>query len=432
MTREPDSPSATEAEKSSAYDMLRGKEYEHLTHMLHEADGACARSDDRRLIHIVDAAYRLFDTCQRYREEEQAHLEAYFSAHQRELDLLRELRAIIDVLLHAGSSSAPESVRCGHAAAEHASSELGTLGKTAAVSALHLSAKESTDAWRGDEAPLRSEDDAAEVEKKSDGNAAGHEGEEGPDTSRVETKTTAEPSVPTLDVYFLSPFQVFVDDCQITDWPNCKGKSIFKYLLANRRRPFPKEVLMDTFWPCAEANAARNNLNVAIYGLRKALAQSGNKFSFILFHNSSYLLNPVLHIWVDAEEFRQHRENALRLEQHGELEQAIQQYRAAEVLYQQPFLAEDRYEEWINPLRQSMEQDYVEILDRLAQYYFKKEDYDGCALVCRKVLGVDACNEAPHCLLMRCYSRLGQPHLALRQFHRGRGRDGSSRGAPHR
>jgi hypothetical protein len=207
--------------------MLRGREYERLTQMLHEADAACVGSNDRRLIHIVDAAYRLFDTCQRYREEEQAHLEAYFSAHQRELDLLRELRAIIDVLLHAGSPSAPEQpVRRGHAAGDRTSSEFGTPGKTTAVSALDRCAKGHSEAWRGDEAPLRSDDEAAEVEKESDGNAAGHEGEQGSDTSRVETQETAEPSTPTLDIYFLSPFQVFRDDCQITDWPNSKGKSI--------------------------------------------------------------------------------------------------------------------------------------------------------------------------------------------------------------
>jgi hypothetical protein len=207
--------------------MLRGREYERLTQMLHEADAACVGSNDRRLIHIVDAAYRLFDTCQRYREEEQAHLEAYFSAHQRELDLLRELRAIIDVLLHAGSPSAPEQpVRRGHAAGDRTSSEFGTPGKTTAVSALDRCAKGHSEAWRGDEAPLRSDDEAAEVEKESDGNAAGNEREEGSDTPPVVTVDATEPSTPTLDIYFLSPFQVFRDDCQITDWPNSKGKSI--------------------------------------------------------------------------------------------------------------------------------------------------------------------------------------------------------------
>jgi DNA-binding SARP family transcriptional activator len=222
---------------------------------------------------------------------------------------------------------------------------------------------------------------------------------------------------PTLDIYLLSPFQVYCNDSQITDWPNCKGKSVFKYLAANRERPIGKEVLMDIFWPEADASAARNNLNVAIYGLRKELTGGGMAFPFILFQDGCYLLNPDLRIWIDAEAFREHREAALRLEQLGDIEHAVQQYCAAEVLYQQPFLAEDRYEEWISLPRQAMEQAYLEVLDRLSQHYFEQKNYNACALACRKMLGVDGCNEGPHRQLMRCYSRLGQAHLALRQFH---------------
>jgi DNA-binding SARP family transcriptional activator len=37
--------------------------------------------------------------------------------------------------------------------------------------------------------------------------------------------------------------------------------------------------------------------------------------------------------------------------------------------------------------------------------------------VCGKTLAVDACREEAHRRLMRCYSRQGQPYLALRQYH---------------
>jgi hypothetical protein len=77
-------------------------------------------------------------------------------------------------------------------------------------------------------------------------------------------------AAPSLEVYLLSPFSVFANDRAITDWPNCKGKAIFKYLATHRAQPVPKEVLMEVFWPQAEPDAARNNLNVAIYGLRRA------------------------------------------------------------------------------------------------------------------------------------------------------------------
>lgn len=391
------------ASPATALESLRTKEYERLERMLREAEGVRTSAGDPRYLHILDAAYRLFDTCERYYQEGQTHLQAYFAAHHRELDMLRELHGLVDVLLQSGRLPQTPGARASVGDKSLRPGQFGAQKRCGADISLERAVPEA----RVEVRQLRP-DTSRQMPADEGGEAV---------PERVIAEVLDPGAPPTLDIYFLSPFQVFRGDTQITDWPNSKGKAIFKYLAANRERPIPKEVLMDVFWPGAEANAARNNLNVAIYGLRKELSECGSTFSFILFQDGCYLLNPALRVWVDAEAFRAHLEAALRFEQHGELEQAIQQYRAAEVLYQQPFLAEDRYEEWIDPLRQTTEQAYVEVLDRLGQHYFEHKDYDACALVCRKMLVVDACNEAPHRLLMRCYARLGQPHLALRQFH---------------
>jgi DNA-binding SARP family transcriptional activator len=36
--------------------------------------------------------------------------------------------------------------------------------------------------------------------------------------------------------------------------------------------------------------------------------------------------------------------------------------------------------------------------------------------LCRQLVAGDPCREEAHRRLMRCYSRQGQPHLALRQY----------------
>jgi DNA-binding SARP family transcriptional activator len=69
-------------------------------------------------------------------------------------------------------------------------------------------------------------------------------------------------------VFFLSEHRVLLDGNRVSDWPNVRGKSIFNYLVTHRRRPVPREVLMNLFWPEVGSEAARNNLNVAIYGLQ--------------------------------------------------------------------------------------------------------------------------------------------------------------------
>jgi DNA-binding SARP family transcriptional activator len=60
---------------------------------------------------------------------------------------------------------------------------------------------------------------------------------------------------------------------------------------------------------------------------------------------------------------------------------------------------------------------YLETLDRMSQTTYAQNDYSACIRLCQRILDSDACREDAHCRLMRCYSRLGQTYLAVRQFH---------------
>jgi DNA-binding SARP family transcriptional activator len=56
------------------------------------------------------------------------------------------------------------------------------------------------------------------------------------------------------------------------------------------------------------------------------------------------------------------------------------------------------------------------MLDRLSHVYFSQGHYASCTTLCQLILAEDNCREDVHCRLMRCYSRQGQHHLALRQY----------------
>jgi DNA-binding SARP family transcriptional activator len=237
------------------------------------------------------------------------------------------------------------------------------------------------------------------------------------ETEAVVATETDLQATPSVEIYLLSSFAVFVNDKSIEDWPNCKGKSIFKYLVTHRGQPVPKEVLMELFWPESVKDAARNNLNVAIYGLRKALARGDAKFPFVLFRQGSYSLNPALRLWIDSEAFVECVHLAQLAEQRADAAAAIAEYRVAQTVYQNALLVEDRYEDWLVPERQRLEEDYLKVLRRLAFHHFTHEEYEACAGATGKMLGVDNCDEQAHRQLMRCYSRMGNVHLALRQYH---------------
>ncbi len=220
-----------------------------------------------------------------------------------------------------------------------------------------------------------------------------------------------------LVIYTLGTFQVYCNDELLKNWTSRKGLLIFKYLLLNRGTATNKERLMDVFWPDSTADAARNNLNVAIYGLRQTLRRPGSSFSHILFQEDHYLLNPELYIWLDYEEFFEAYQTAQRLEQAGDSAAALRAYQSAEMLYQGEFMADGLYEDWMHSQRQLLQSNYLSLLDKLSQLYLETNDYAACMTVCNKMLTVDPCIEEAHRQIMMCYSRQGQLYLAQRQYH---------------
>ena len=226
-----------------------------------------------------------------------------------------------------------------------------------------------------------------------------------------------EGAAPSLEIYLLSPFRVFADDRAVEEWPNGKSKAIFKYLATHRGQPVPKEVLMEVFWPESDQDAARNNLNVAIYGLRKAVARADPDHAYVLFRQGCYSFNPELRLWVDAEAFVDCVHRGQAAEQQGDTDTAMAAYRLAEAIYHSPLLVEDRYEDWLVPQRQALQDSCLKVLSRLASQHFVTAAFEACAAVSNKMLEVDPCDEEAHRLLMRCYSRMGHSHLALRQYH---------------
>lgn len=257
-----------------------------------------------------------------------------------------------------------------------------------------------------DSAPLTSPAKQAQDDRETQVGARLH-----PATSQVFT------SGPSLVVCCLGPFQVYLNDQLIDTWPGSKGKSVFKYLVTHREHPVAKEVLMDLFWPDVDVDAARNNLNVAIYGLRQALRAVSTDFAHILFQNGTYLLNPAMVVWSDVQQFWSHLQTAKRLQHKQDTPGVVAALHAAVDLYQGEFLAEDRYEEWVIAPRQQVLEAYLQALEQLIQTYFEQQQYAVCINLCRQIVTAEPCREDIHHLLMRCYAAQGQRYLAIRQYH---------------
>jgi DNA-binding SARP family transcriptional activator len=443
----------------TATELLNASRYEPLAELLHRVQLAYDRQGDTIPAHVLVLARRICLACSQSQAEADWHQQACEEAVQREEKLRHQLITLLDLvserdlsivpgewdtipqaptaMLGPPAPDTPEPVeapslwqriqgilhgRLGPQPPEAVVSEVPVQGSTSPPLARAedrvLSPTEEAETPSRSPAqvahaqpPSRSQVTAADSSPPRRKREAGT----GPLAGR---ETPMEPDPPSLAVYCLGPFRVYQDDKLITDWPSGKGKCIFKYMIANRVRPIPKDVLMDLFWQGADPDAARNSLNVAIYGLRQALRAARPDFSHILFQEDHYLLNPSMALWIDVEEFLRHCEAGRNLERKQGTLKATKEYEIAEGLYQGDFLEEDLYEDWPMLQREQLKDRYLVILDRLSRYYLERQRYTTCVHLCQRILVKDDCQEETHQRLMRCYSRQGQPYLALRQYHR--------------
>jgi len=220
---------------------------------------------------------------------------------------------------------------------------------------------------------------------------------------------------PQLAVHLLGPLYVALDDVAVEDWPSARCRSLFGYLLTHRE-PWPaREVLMDVFWPGSSPDASRNSLNVAIHGLRRTLRTITDR-PVIVHGNGTYGISHDLRLWLDVDAFDSCVESGRRSEDAGDVDVAMRDYEFAEGLYRGDFMAEDPYEDWAALTRERLRLAHLDALGRLSNLYFNAGHYTACASLCQRIIERDPCREDAHRRLMRCYSRQGQPHLALMQY----------------
>ena len=390
---------ANQTDWRTAYRLLEAGQYEQVAEFLGKAQNISERTGDPSLVQILAAAHRICLACSQSHAETEWHHRAHQEAGQREDELRQQLQAILALIGEPHPDGTQEQ------------------GNGASSPRAKINQREY-DAFESNGQPSLWNRIQGLLVRTTSPSSSRHETPPSDETPVIiSTPSARKEALPTLTVYCLGPFRVYQDDELVNDWPSGKGKCIFKYMVANRDRPIPKEVLMDLFWRDSDPEAARNNLNVAIYGLRQAFRAARPDFSHILFEDDSYLFNPGMEVWGDAEEFVGHFEAGQTLGRNGKLAKAMREYEIAEELYQGDFLEEDLYSDWPIPQREGLMDNYFAMLDRLSRYCLEEKRYASCIHLCRKILTKDHCREDAHRRLMRCYSEQGQRNLALRQYH---------------
>ena len=221
---------------------------------------------------------------------------------------------------------------------------------------------------------------------------------------------------PSVAFYCLGKFRVEVDGTPVETPGRGKALKILKFLVQAQVRSCPRELLLETFWPESEPEAASNRLRVALHAIRHVFSRSANAGGVIVYQNGGYGLDSSLDLWIDADEFEGLWNQGVRFDHDGRRTEAVQIYEAAELFYLGNYLEEDLYEEWTLLRRETLRDAYLHLLGKLASWCMEDRDYGSCIARCHKLLAEDPYREDAYRLLMQCYVFMGQVATALHWY----------------
>jgi DNA-binding SARP family transcriptional activator len=211
--------------------------------------------------------------------------------------------------------------------------------------------------------------------------------------------------------------RIAIDHTPVPLGTSRRTRSLLAFLIDRGGRPVPRDLLMEVFWPTSRPSAARNSLHVAMCGVRKVLARAWPG-EVIVCQGDVYRFSEHIDVWSDVVELERRCEQATVARAEGRLDDAVSDYEAALALYGGEFLATDPYLEWALERREELRQRAVACADGLGELHLEQGDLHRALVVSSQVLREEPCHEPVARRLMVTYARLGQPHMALRQFDR--------------
>jgi DNA-binding SARP family transcriptional activator len=143
-------------------------------------------------------------------------------------------------------------------------------------------------------------------------------------------------------------------------------RSLLGLIVTQRGQPLTRDVVLETMWPDAAPGPAINNLNQAVFQLRRAIDESyreGESPQYLVSTGETLHLDRDL-VTTDLDEFRSIagnlRDPASKVESETLAARAVDLVRGA-------FLSDLRYEDWVAPIEASVHAEVRQVLLVLAQ-----------------------------------------------------------------
>ena len=222
---------------------------------------------------------------------------------------------------------------------------------------------------------------------------------------------------PSVSIHALGAFQLVRDGKAVpkSAWRSRKARDLLKILVA-RRRPVPRERLIELLWPGSDPSQAGNRLSVLLSTVREVLQPHGRHPDDgpLVTDGTSVWLDPA-RVRVDVEEFLTVAAAALDADRDHRLD-ATAQLVAAERMVGGDFLEGDPHQEWAAPPGEEIRATHIAVLRALSAQLRAGGDLDaavGCTL---RLLQHDPYDEQAHLNLVAIQLEAGRAGEAHRRY----------------
>ncbi len=240
-----------------------------------------------------------------------------------------------------------------------------------------------------------------------------------------------------LRVYTLGGFRLFQGEREITSWPRYSARDLFLMLLDARGRPINSDVLIESLWPDAPADKARQSLRRAAADLRRTLEPdlpAGFPSRYLVTGDEMYTLQLPEASWVDAVEFQRALDppDLRGVSTSQGRSSAIESLEKTLGLYKGDYLPEAPYQDWALAQREHLKELFLQGLNRLAGLQFQQTDYPAALKTARRAVQADPWDEEAVLIVMKACQSLGDIPSALEAYLALKDRLQSDLGLPPR
>ncbi|HJQ34578.1 MAG TPA: BTAD domain-containing putative transcriptional regulator [Pyrinomonadaceae bacterium] len=220
-----------------------------------------------------------------------------------------------------------------------------------------------------------------------------------------------------LTINMLGAVEIFRDPARplaADAWVTRRARDILCFIASRRHRRVSKDTIIDTFWGESDFGSVEKNFHPTISHIRKALnSNQPLKQNFLLYRDGDYQLNPEFSCRIDTEDFDRLVAEGDAARRARDTDSFVKSYEEAAALYRGEFM-QGSYDEWVEEQRSYCREQYLRILEILAQTAQKAEDWARALTLSQRILREDPFREDVHCHLMRAHAAQGN-RVAVRE-----------------